>query len=70
MNEQKTRDITLATILYTKGAKLEGHEKTKSGNIVFYFKKTKDLDRLIEAYYRGEIQTEFFPKGTIEFLTE
>lgn len=23
-----------------------------------------------EAYYRGEIQTEFFPKGTIEFLTE
>jgi len=23
-----------------------------------------------EAYYRGEIQTEFFPKGTIQFLTE
>ena len=23
-----------------------------------------------EAYYRGEIQTEFFPKGMIEFLTE
>ncbi|MFW2160774.1 nicotinate-nicotinamide nucleotide adenylyltransferase [Acinetobacter beijerinckii] len=23
-----------------------------------------------EAYYRGEIQTEFFPEGTIEFLTE
>ncbi len=23
-----------------------------------------------EAYYRGEIQTEFFPVGTIQFLDE
>ena len=25
---------------------------------------------LREAYYRGEIQTEFFPQGSIQFLQE
>lgn len=82
-NDEKWRKLVYSLVknVVEKSAKvgLIGHFKDDSSYYLKFFPEWKlvELDSLKnslsatpirEAYYRGEIQTQYFPQGTIEFL--
>ncbi|MCH7393023.1 nicotinate-nicotinamide nucleotide adenylyltransferase [Acinetobacter dispersus] len=78
---KQVKDLVNAVIQPNTKVGLIGHFKDESSYYLRLFPEWQmvELDSLKdsisatpmrEAYYRGEIQTEFFPKGTIQFLSE
>ena len=78
---KQVKDLVNAVIQPNAKVGLIGHFKDESSYYLRLFPEWQmvELDSLKdsisatpmrEAYYRGEIQTEFFPKGTIQFLSE
>jgi bifunctional NMN adenylyltransferase/nudix hydrolase len=76
---KQVKDLVNATIQPNAKVGLIGHFKDESSYYLRLFPEWQmvELDSLKnsisatpmrEAYYRGEIQTEFFPTGTIQFL--
>ena len=78
---KQVKDLVNAVIQPNMKVGLIGHFKDESSYYLRLFPEWQmvELDSLKdsisatpmrEAYYRGEIQTEFFPQGTIQFLSE
>ncbi|WP_171066048.1 nicotinate-nicotinamide nucleotide adenylyltransferase [Acinetobacter proteolyticus] len=78
---KQVKDLVNAVIQPNAKVGLIGHFKDESSYYLRLFPEWQmvELDSLKdsisatpmrEAYYRGEIQTEFFPQGTIQFLSE
>ncbi|CAM4229011.1 hypothetical protein F901_02324 [Acinetobacter dispersus] len=78
---KQVKDLVNAVIQANAKVGLIGHFKDESSYYLRLFPEWQmvELDSLKdsisatpmrEAYYRGEIQTEFFPEGTIQFLSE
>ncbi|MCH7294708.1 nicotinate-nicotinamide nucleotide adenylyltransferase [Acinetobacter higginsii] len=78
---KQVKDLVNAVIQPNMKVGLIGHFKDESSYYLRLFPEWQmvELDSLKdsisatpmrEAYYRGEIQTEFFPEGTIQFLSE
>lgn len=78
---KQVKDLVNAVIQPNAKVGLIGHFKDESSYYLRLFPEWQmvELDSLKdsisatpmrEAYYRGEIQTEFFPEGTIQFLSE
>ncbi|WP_343621763.1 nicotinate-nicotinamide nucleotide adenylyltransferase [Acinetobacter proteolyticus] len=78
---KQVKDLVNAVIQPNMKVGLIGHFKDESSYYLRLFPEWQmvELDSLKdsisatpmrEAYYRGEIQTEFFPQGTIQFLRE
>ncbi|EOR06196.1 hypothetical protein F896_02656 [Acinetobacter genomosp. 15BJ] len=78
---KQVKDLVNAVIQSDAKVGLIGHFKDESSYYLRLFPEWQmvELDSLKdsisatpmrEAYYRGEIQTEFFPEGTIQFLSE
>lgn len=62
MSKQKqfftTSDLNLSAVLVANGFLLESIEKDDFGKSTFYFSKSKQLDQLIEKYWRLELSIE------------
>nr|ESK50739.1 hypothetical protein F987_01561 [Acinetobacter gyllenbergii NIPH 230] len=78
---KQVKDLVNSVIQINAKVGLIGHFKDESSYYLRLFPEWQmvELDSLKnsisatpmrEAYYRGEIQTEFFPEGTIQFLSE
>ncbi|WP_167515403.1 nicotinate-nicotinamide nucleotide adenylyltransferase [Acinetobacter dispersus] len=78
---KQVKDLVNAVIQPNAKVGLIGHFKDESSYYLRLFPEWQmvELDSLKdsisatpmrEAYYRGEIQTKFFPEGTIQFLSE
>ncbi|MCU4335788.1 nicotinate-nicotinamide nucleotide adenylyltransferase [Acinetobacter dispersus] len=78
---KQVKDLVNAVIQPNAKVGLIGHFKDESSYYLRLFPEWQmvELDSLKdsisatpmrEAYYRGKIQTEFFPEGTIQFLSE
>ncbi|EPF87714.1 nicotinamide-nucleotide adenylyltransferase [Acinetobacter gyllenbergii] len=78
---KQVKDLVNGVIQPNTKVGLIGHFKDESSYYLRLFPEWQmvELDSLKnsisatpmrEAYYRGEIQTEFFPEGTIQFLSE
>ncbi|OBY75838.1 nicotinamide-nucleotide adenylyltransferase [Acinetobacter gyllenbergii] len=78
---KQVKDLVNGVIQPNAKVGLIGHFKDESSYYLRLFPEWQmvELDSLKdsisatpmrEAYYRGEIQTEFFPEGTIQFLSE
>lgn len=78
---KQVKDLVNAVVQPNAKVGLIGHFKDESSYYLRLFPEWQmvELDSLKdsisatpmrEAYYRGEIQTEFFPEGTIQFLSE
>ena len=78
---KQVKDLVNAVIQPNMKVGLIGHFKDESSYYLRLFPEWQmvELDSLKnsisatpmrETYYRGEIQTEFFPQGTIQFLSE
>ena len=51
----KTADFTLASTLYHLGFNIDGIDKHNKKRVYFYFRKTPELDSIINKYWNREI---------------
>ena len=63
-----TTDIGLATALLTIGFSIDGTDPQDRRRVVFYFKKTPELDKAINAYWQRKLAVE--PRGYEESRLE
>lgn len=52
----KTSDFTLASTLYSLGFNIAGIDKTNPKRVVFYFKKTSDLETTVDKYFNNQVK--------------
>lgn len=54
----KTTDISLASTAYHFGGKIEDIDKTNPSRVIFVFKRTKELDALIQGFWAHSLLVE------------
>jgi len=52
-----TSDLLLATVV-SLHFPIEATEKTNEGKIIFYFKRSSELDKLIELFWKKQLKIE------------
>lgn len=57
-NYFSTPDITLASTILHFGIKLEALDPENPNRIQFCFERTKELDELVQLFWRGELKVE------------
>jgi hypothetical protein len=56
MDVIKTSDFMLASTLNALGFDIHGIDKSNRKRVVFYFRKTSDLEVALQRYWKKEIQ--------------
>ena len=59
----KTSDFILASTLLTLGYDIIGIDKTNPKRVVFYYKKTSDLEVDVQEYWAGKVRVD--PKAFV-----
>ena len=59
----KTSDFILASTLLTLGHDIIGIDKTNPKRVVFYYRKTSDLEVAVEDYWAGKVKVD--PKSFV-----
>ena len=52
----RTLDLNLSAVLVSLDAKIEKIEKNQKGKSLFYFKQSKELNSIIEKYWKQELK--------------
>lgn len=52
----KTSDFTLASTLYCLGYDITGIDKNTPKRVVFYFRKTSDLEATVDKYFKNQVK--------------
>jgi len=56
MDVIKTSDFTLASTLLCLGFDIIGIDKTNPKRVVFYYRKTSDLEVVIDKFWKDEVK--------------
>jgi hypothetical protein len=51
----KTSDFNLAATLYTLGFSIDGIDKSNRKRVVFYFKRTSDIEVNVKNYFNNKV---------------
>ena len=51
----KTSDFTLASTLYCLGFDIQGIDKSNKKRVVFYFRRTSDIEVKIAEYFNNQV---------------
>ena len=54
----KTSDFNLASTLYCLGFDIDGIDKTDMRRVIFYYKRTSDLEVILKKYWNHEVRVD------------